>query len=453
MKRALLVSIVAVSAIVVVGSLSEYVGTPVPDRPSGPVDVDCPDCNVILISADTLRPDHLGCYGYGVDTSPAIDELCGDAVRFDRAFTAAPSTLPSHASLFTGLLPFQHRASRSAGLPLPDDAVTLAEVLRDHGYDTAAFVDGGQMDPVWGVGQGFEVYSSVPRRRLRRTVDNGIRWIDSRRRSGRSFLLLLHSYEVHHPYTPPARFIRTLGSDYQGPLPWRIHVGLLRQVNKGNFLLDRRDLQHVVSLYDAEIRSLDEALGRLIDYLRRTGQYDDTLLILVSDHGEEFGEHGQVGWHAHTLYNELLRVALVLKLPASSYAGSVVGDTVSLLDVYPTVLEVLGLPAARQPDGGTLLDALRGGRPPWTTAVSEQEYGIAGVAIQSRRWKFLDSRLYDLVADPGETTDVARRYPGMRAILEAKLREYLARPALAFAEPVEPAPETIEQLRALGYIR
>ena len=287
---------------------------------------------MVLVSIDTLRPDHLGCYGYTRPTSPNLDAFRKDAVLFDQAFAHAPSTLASHAAILASLLPPHHGASISNDLALPREVLTLAEVLKEAGYTTASYNGGIQLDPAWGLDQGFDVYASVKPRgapaeslvdktdRFAHQVDRAAAWIRGRRSPG--FFLFLHTYEVHHPYSPEPDDLALFRGSYDGPLPDLVTVELLKEVNGGKRPVDDRDRQHIVDTYDAEIRSMDRAFGTLVALLKERKLYDAALVIVTSDHGEEFGEHGQMGWHSHTLYDELLRVPLLVKLPKSRRAGS-----------------------------------------------------------------------------------------------------------------------------------
>ncbi|HEV7518989.1 MAG TPA: sulfatase-like hydrolase/transferase, partial [Thermoanaerobaculia bacterium] len=198
--------------------------------------------NVILVSIDTLRADHLGSYGYRLPTTPCLDRFRADAVLFAEAVAQASSTLPSHASIFTSMIPQHHGASHTWNLPLADAAVTLTEVLQAEGYRTLAVVGGGQLQPVYGLGQGFDVYDdlgeespfgAVVRRGLDRLAGGG----------QEPFFLFLHSYEVHHPYTPAPGRLAALDSGYSGSLPKDISIALLTDINEGRLKIDAADLR------------------------------------------------------------------------------------------------------------------------------------------------------------------------------------------------------------------
>lgn len=214
---------------------------------------------LILISIDTLRPDHLGPYGYERATTPHLDRFAADAIRFETVVAQAPSTLPSHASLFTSLPPALHGALLGRRAALSSRHVTLAEILKEAGYHTAAFHGGVQMAKRFGLDQGFEVYEEV-NGSFADTVARATAWIEGHPEN--DFFLFLHSYAVHHPYTPSKESLALLEPAYEGPLPDEISVELLKRINAGEVKISDRDLEHIKNTYDAEIRDMDAALER-----------------------------------------------------------------------------------------------------------------------------------------------------------------------------------------------
>ncbi len=410
----------------------------------------------ILVSIDTLRADHLGCYGYGPPTSPEIDAFRRDAILFASAIAHAPSTLPSHASLFTSLLPDHHGASFAGRTALPEELDTLAEVLSRRGIETASFNNGGQVDGVFGLAQGFAVYESLEDHRFDAVVDAAIRRLGTASRD--RFFLFLHTYEVHAPYTPDTRLLSLFDDAYRGPLPPEISQELIRRINGRALTLDEADLRHVAAAYDAEIRSADAAFGRLMRLLREQGLYDDTLVILTSDHGEEFGEHGWVGWHSHTLYDELLRVPLLVKLPGGAHAGDRVEAQVRLIDVAPTVVAAFRLRAPRQFQGESLLPLLEEAEPSSRVAVSRLDRtaprrGPIGRSIRTARWKLANGHLYDLERDPQERTPVTTvNWDTVRELKDRLERELAAREVPSDVPVVDASRPPRHDLEALGYV-
>ncbi len=423
--------------------------------------------NLVVISIDTLRADHLGAYGYARPTTPNIDALALDSVVFQECIASAPTTLASHASIFTSLLPHQHGASIARQTGLAEGIPTLAEVLREQGYATGAFNGGGQLSGVYGLQRGFEVYESVRAKRLdvpilqgrEYRLEAGVDWALAWIRSATSpFFLFLHSYEIHHPYNPDASTLQTFDLDYRGNLPDHISVDLLRQINSGRRTISKADLQHIVSTYDAELSSSDAAVGAFVDALRREGRYDDTMIVVTSDHGEEFAEHGQVGWHHDTLYDELLRVPLIVKFPRSQYAGRRVEWQVRGIDVAPTALAALAIQAPESFAGEALGDWIESGEPPELPAVSMSD-GADGRTLWSLRsgnWKLHDWRgekLFDLGSDPKERMNLATKYPERVAALRRMAETSLRSRETPNDSPAQPSDATIEQLRELGYIQ
>jgi arylsulfatase A-like enzyme len=413
-------------------------------NPSQPVDI-------VLISIDTLRPDHLGCYGYPQPTSPQLDRFSKDAVLFRTAVAHAPATLESHASILTSLIPQHHGATYARGHGLASEAPTIAALVRAAGYRTASFNGGGQLDEVFGLNRGFDLYQAPSSDSFRVTVDAGLDWL--RAQQGPSFLFL-HTYETHHPYRPAADLLaRFEPSPYRGSLPkTETPIGVLEEINNGKRQLQPGDLEHIVATYDATIRSVDEALGYFLDELRRQGRYDNSLIILTSDHGEEFGEHGKVGWHGHTLFDELLRVPLIVKFPGNRNAGREIRRQVRGIDIAPTILQAAGLAIPSSFEGSSLsVEPTGGSRARF--AVSRLVDGISERAcIRSERWKLCESELYDLERDPRELSNVRPLEPTIARDLTARLQDLVSQAPRLPGAAADPEGEAVAALRALGYI-
>ncbi len=421
-----------------------------------------PGCNVLLISIDTLRSDHLGCYGYERSTSPNIDLLSDDGVTFLSTSAQAPSTTTSHASLFTSLLPSHHGAFYSRNAPLPAQAVTMAELLQGDGYQTVSFNDGAQLSAQFGFAQGFDQYTSVKHgaseySRFEDTVRSAVNWLENRE-EGR-FFLFLHSYHTHHPYTPEKRFIDEFDEDYQGDLPDAISLELLNKINRGELHLTRKDKAHIKTLYDAEIRQMDQAFSVLVEWLKQEGIYRSSLVIFTSDHGEEFGEHGIMGWHSHTLYDELLRVPLIIKFPGNHFSGKTVGPMVRSIDILPTILDIVDIPPLDVFEGQSLMELVKGRSEEPRPAIAQQDLqDQTPVTLRSGNWKYYrppppqEPLLFELGRDPLESLNVAARHPEILTELEQQLALILARLPEATAGPrVEVTEDLKEQLRSLGY--
>ena len=313
----------------------------------------CEDCNVIVVSIDTLRADHLGCYGYPLETTPHIDRFAEESVRFATAIAQAPSTEPSHASIFTSMIPAHHGGLRARHQPISKNVVTMAEILRSAGFRTVSFNGGGQVAATYGFDRGFELYESAADN-FSEKVKSGMSWIA--RNPNERFFMFLHTYQVHAPYTPEPEELSLFDEGYHGKLPAHITPGLLIDINQGELALTQSDVAHIIAAYDGGIRSVDHAFGRFVDYLRKRRLLDKTLFVFTSDHGEEFGEHGQMGRHSHALYDELLKVPFILRLPGARFGSTVVEQQVRGIDVLPTVIEILGLDPMEQFEGRSLMN-------------------------------------------------------------------------------------------------
>jgi arylsulfatase A-like enzyme len=410
--------------------------------------------NVILVSIDTLRADHLGCYGYRRPTTPHLDAFRRQAVLVRELIAHAPSTLPAHASMFTSLVPQHHGASHTHEVPLPEQAVTLAEVLRGNGYRTAGVVASGQMVRAYGLGQGFDSYEELPAELpFAATVRRGLSILDQRRAG--PFFLFLHSYEVHHPYDPEREHLALIDPAYaEGPLP-SFSPEELWALSQGQ--VPAETLQRIVDAYDAEIRSMDEGFGELIAELSERGLLRDTVVAFTSDHGEELGEHGYVGWHSHTLYDELLRIPLLIRLAGGKRGGTLVDGTVRQIDLAPTLLALAGVPAPPAFQGRDLLPLIgrRSGFVLPAVLARERMPHETGVfwGIRAAGWKLQPAGLFDLDADPAEVVDLRATRPDVVERLQRALDEEVASRKPYVGGKVILDEEAVESLRSLGYAR
>jgi choline-sulfatase len=361
-----------------------------------------PPPNVILITIDTLRRDHVSCYEGARAQTPAIDALAAEGVRFDAAEAGCPLTLPSHASMLTGLDACRHGLRDNLGHALPARSsrafATLPEILTDAGYATAAFVSGATLDAVYGLDSGFDVYSDPDRpdqrgavhlaeRRGDETTQAARAWLDARPGSDdRPLFLWVHYFDPHAPY--------------EAPYP-------------------HDDGETDAERYAGEVAYADAQVARLLADLRERGILDDAVVILLSDHGEGLGEHGE-RTHGHLLHEATLAVPLILKAPGVT-AGAVVEQVVRTTDLLPTILALLGLPPAEDIDGRDLGPLWAGSDegPPASYAESMYSYRECGWAQQSSlragRLKLIDAgprrQLFDLAADPREEDDLAADMP------------------------------------------
>lgn len=420
------------------------------------------DFNIILISIDTLRADHLGCYNYPRNTCPSIDKFRENAVLFRYCIAQSSSTLTSHASMLTSLIPSHHGAFFTREQALPENIRTMAELLKEKGYQTISFNDGGQIAPKFGLNQGFDRYESMrdsikaEHLNFYRVVTKTMKWLDQHPEE--KFFLFLHTYETHHPYTPKKRQLKLFESNYNGDLNWQITVEMIERINKGEIKLTDEDKQHIINTYDAEIRSMDESFGLLIDFLKKKKLYDNTLIIFTSDHGEEFGEHGIWATHSHTLFNDQLHVPLVIKLPASKFASRKVDHLVRSIDILPTVMDLLGEKMSKDFEGSSLVPLMKGIPPKKLIfAISQrdmkQTYVSAYWSVMTQKWKLYDAKLFNLLNDPGELKDVSKSHEDLKTNLQKYALIYLKRKnEKSPAKKVVLDDELREKLKSLGYL-
>lgn len=423
--------------------------------------------NIVLVSLDTLRADHLGVYGYARPTSPAIDRLAAESHVFDWAISQAPYTLPSHMSLLTSLYPSVHGVLGREDA-LPGERITLAEYLLARGYRTAAITDAGFVRAHFGFGQGFQRFDEW-RRSIADAVPLALSWLHGSA-GDPPFFLFLHSYEVHSPYEAPAPFAGTFADpDYDGgfePIPSRLEA-VRQAVRDGppgtTHGLTAADVAFLTDRYDEGILHADHWIGRLVEGLAARGLLEETWLILLSDHGEEFTEHGSV--HHEKLYHTVTRVPLVLRPPGGA-DGRRIERVVELIDVTPTLLEIAGVTPRAPLQGRSLLPLLRGDDGDWRDeAYSEFDRYERRRALTTAELHVLTSlaqgelEAYAFRRDPLEQRPLrgSELTRGARAA-DAALREWidlqarLARAAPEAGAGAEPSEDTIHELRKLGYV-
>jgi arylsulfatase A-like enzyme len=399
-----------------------------------------PATRVVIVTLDTTRADHLGCYGYAKAATPNLDRLADESVLFENAVSPVPTTLPSHSTMFTGLYPQDHGVRYNLMFRLGSSAETLAEVLHGDGYATAGFPAVFIVGHKFGIDQGFDTYADPPTpesakgdpsvhggRSAAKGVDDALAWLGAQAADGKQFLWV-HLYDPHIPYSPPFPY----SSQYR----------------------DRP--------YDGEIAYMDAQLGRLIDALRRSPRWSSTLLIVVGDHGEGLYDHRE-RQHSSQVYESTQHVPLIVHAPGAGKAR--VAEPVSLADLFPTVLDYTGLPG-RNVRGLSLRSQIEGHSAKelrdvyFESLAGSLNYGWAELrGVRHGAWKLIDAptpELYRLDQDPGETDNLASREPERLAELRAALGAL--RDPLATATPSEPAhdpvldPATERLLASLGYV-
>ena len=335
--------------------------------------------NLLLITLDTTRVDHLGCYGYALPTSPVIDSVAGRGVRFTRALTQIPLTGPAHATMMTGLHPHEHGAVRN-GVPLPSEARTLAERLSDAGYRTGAFLSGWTLRAgLSGLDQGFDLYDDsmqdryhlVNTQRFAHQVTPPARtWM--KRHAGERFFLWVHYFDPHAPYVRRPELFDALGPDTMEAT---------------------RSIAPRTLKYDSEIRHMDDQIGSLLATLRTLGLERDTLVVIVADHGEALGEHGYVG-HGRFLYEEIVRIPLIAAWPGRITGGITVNAPVGLIDLAPTILSLLDLPLPAFTSGIDLSHLLTGDRDEPPGGLDDRRiYFATYPGARKRFWRIFSPRV------------------------------------------------------------
>ncbi|MFL6354526.1 MAG: sulfatase-like hydrolase/transferase [Bryobacteraceae bacterium] len=392
--------------------------------------------NVVVVTIDTLRPDHLQCYGYRKIQTPVLDQLARRGVLFENAVAQAPLTPPSHASIFTGQYPTAHHVRNTGGFVLPSSSRPLARILQEQGWDTAAFVSSAVLKKVIGFNNGFAVYDDqMPRQGNKRdfsedaerpagdTVDRAVHWLAGQ--SGKPYFLWVHLYDPHMPYKPP----RPFKEKYK----------------------DRP--------YDGEIAYTDQQLGKLLDAVQKKAPAEKTIIAVLSDHGESLSEHGEFS-HGVFLYDATLRIAFMMAGPAIP-SGVRVKQQVRSIDFLPTLLAVLGGRPPANVQGVNLVPAFS--NRPVATEISYEETLYPKLAmgwaelrgIRTNRWKYIRApkpELYDLTQDPAEATNVIQQHPAEVSKFEAQLKNVIGSSGPEKVETNMVDERQMAQLRSLGYL-
>ena len=396
--------------------------------------------NLVLITLDTTRADRIGAYGARDVETPALDALAREGVLFEQAVAVAPLTLPAHSSIFTGRFPPEHGVRDNGGFFLDDAQVTLAEVLRDRGYRTGGFVAAYVLDSKWGVSQGFDTYFDdfdvgqarglsigAIQRPANEVVDKALPWI--REAEDSPFFAWIHLYDPHTPYRPPEPY----ATRYKG------------------------------RPYNGEVAFVDSQVGRVIDQLRSSGLLDRTVVVVMGDHGESLGDHGE-GQHGFFIYNSVTHVPFMIRAPYERMLGRKVADPVRSVDVMPTVLDLLGVPTPREVTGASLVPLMTGAAVELALdGYSESmyplhHYGWSDLrALRAGRYKVIDAprpELYDIDEDPNEAANLyeQRRALGDSLLAQLRKREQGFEKTDAPLPAGDVDPEARARLAALGYV-
>ena len=389
--------------------------------------------NVVLVTIDTLRADHLPSYGYNRVRTPNLDRLAKQSFLFENAFAHVPMTLPSHCSIMTGLLPVSHGVHDNAGFMLDPKTTTLAKILKGNGYQTAAFVSAFVLDSRFGLKQGFDLYSdnfaltegpldnTEVSRRAEVTQTEVDAWLA--RSKDKKFFLWVHYYDPHDPYDPPE--------------PYRT--------------------EYKANPYDGEIAYVDHVLGKLLSDLEQSKLMDKTLIVLTGDHGESLGEHGE-RTHSLFIYDATLHVPLLIRLPGIK--SKQIQDVVGHIDIAPTILDWLGIPSHSEMQGKSLIPVMqgkeKGNRSVYSESLfAELHYGWSPLkSLTTQDYRFIDAptpELYEHKTDAADTKNIFRNRESIGNSLRQQLQEIEKSAGTKEVAMKSPDPETAEKLRALGY--
>jgi arylsulfatase A-like enzyme/Tfp pilus assembly protein PilF len=400
--------------------------------------------NVILVTLDTTRADHLGCYGYGSVKTPNLDALAARGVLFEQAATATPLTLPAHCTIMTGMYPTFHGVRVNGNTALSEEQTTLAEVFSKHGYQCGAFIAAFVLDGRWGLKQGFDHYDdqfdlkkykhidlASVQRPGNEVMDAALAWLDGRKDV--PFFTWIHLYDPHTPYEPPEPY----RSEYAGRGP--------------------------VGLYDGEIAFMDEQIGRLVAWLEKNGLDKSTVLLLIGDHGEGLGNHGEA-MHGYFAYDYAVHVPLIVVTPLRGLAGKIVASQVSSVDVFPTLLDLAGVGPVEKTHGRSLVPTMfrpagKSDHPAYAEAMTANiQFGWSPIQVlRTTRYKYIDTpkpELYDISRDRGEQVNLLNEQPDVAREMKAELTgivEEIGRGAPT-PQAANLDKETMERLSALGYV-
>ena len=400
--------------------------------------------NVILLTLDTLRADHLACYGYSDVRTPNIDSLARRGVLFEQAVTNSPLTLPAHCSILTGMYPTYHGVRINGNTALNDEQMTIAEVLSAQDYQCGAFIGAFVLDGRWGLKQGFQHYDDhfdlkkykhidlgAVQRPGNEVIDAALDWLDEQKST--PFFAWIHLYDPHTPYEPPEPYL----SEY-GP-------------------------RGLAGLYDGEIAFMDEQIGRCLSWLENNGLDESTILILVGDHGEGLGSHGE-GTHGYFIYDYAIHVPLIIVTPFEVLGGVRVSSQVRVVDIFPTLMEIAAVTPPAETHGRSLLPLMfqpqkeEDGFAYAESMSPNLQFGWSSLhSLRTTQYKYIDTpkaELFDLTRDPGEQTNLLQQYPDIAREMKDTLDRLMEETSRGAPTPqaANLDKETIEKLSALGYI-
>jgi arylsulfatase A-like enzyme len=446
-----------------------------------------PQLNVLVITIDTLRADHLGCYGYARPTSPRLDSFAADAVLFEKVFCQSPETLPSHTSIFTGMYPRTHKAISHESV-VDKKITTLAEVLDGRGYATGAIISSHVLDAKYGLDQGFKTYEAIHymfsdrkreemnQREEDPTTDEALAWLRTNKEA--RFFLWIHWFHPHRPYSPPPRYREIFAGNYSGPAAEDQNDWTMKAWREQT-ALPPEDIAYMRGLYDGEVAFTDVQVGRVLDELASLGVAKNTLVVVTADHGEILYEHEFYFGHDIALYDECTMIPLIMRIPGVKAVHRRIGNLVQSIDILPTILGALGIAGPSEIEGKSLLPLIEGAAGAGDQYAFSETFPFpekcpprhavrtAGAKLiwREERSGAISKQYYDLAADPGETKNLAAgppttvaapagiQGPGEAARLDGLLADWIRSGGLHPA-PIPSAAESgrYKILKSLGYV-
>ncbi len=429
--------------------------------------------NIVIVTIDTLRADHLGCYGYRKPTSPRIDQIGSRAIFFEKALSQTPQTLPSHTSIFTGMHPRTHKSITHESV-VDENLNTLAEILKHKGYRTAAFVSSHVLDSRLNLDQGFDLYWELHKAKEDRerqlgqeqeidfTTDAVLNWLRSKARE--PFMLWVHWFHPHRPYNPPPEYRKR----FTGENRYRniTESDFLTKVWREKIELPQSDVDYIIGCYDGEVAFSDKQIGRLLDELSSRGLLKNTIIVITSDHGEILYEHEYYFGHDIALYDQCLWIPLIILGPGILSQPKRIPDVVESIDIMPTLLDLVGIEKPKEIEGRSLLPLIEKGSPSqveyfFSETFPFPEKGLPHHAVRTAShkliWRETEGQIvkefYDLIEDPGEKTNRFSSEDRLAAQLDSVLTSWISKGGLRPA----PIPTALEAgrykiLKSLGYL-
>jgi len=418
--------------------------------------------NIILISIDALRADHLSCYGYHRNTSPNIDRLAREGTIFKNCLSQATSTGPSHTSIFLSQYVWRHKVD-TFKKRLGRSPATLAEILKDRNYTTAAFVGRGILSAKYELNRGFEIYDDGSPGRgwcyeISSYINKLLSWLESVR--NRKFFLFIHTYDVHAPYNPPSPYFDLYTKGHYEGTHLRMSKGIMPlKLNASE--LTPEEIDYIMAVYDGGINYVDDQLGKIFEKLNQLGIYENTIIIITADHGEAFREHGKLE-HNSKPYIEEIHVPLIMKGPGIP-RNRIYENFVQHIDIVPTIFEILNIPQRGEMQGRSLLPLMNNCEIEEdfkTYSFGRRARNRFSMSLRTKEWTYIMNpggldELYNRINDPKEQNNIIEKKPLIAKKLKKELEDFIALTSKGkpqVAEEVDIDEELKEQLKSLGYL-